>query len=349
VDRLPSIGDGSVIMSGDQVPPDEVLAYTPSGRAVLGPNDVQGLLTDPTLQSLVATPAAGDPVLARQRFLGETLLITAELPTASRLVVVTPPRRWNPSRAYADALIQAFTQARWLQPVSLDRALRWPVPTLARADLPTTPPADQLPASYVDLAAASYARLRTFAAILTEPRPIVGDYRAALYSSLSTAYRRNVDAGLKTLTQTSDALERDRAKVRIVSRGGTLTSNSGTFPLTVVNDLDQGVRLGLDVESADPLRLQISAPESVNVRSGERVSVSAKVDATTSGDLAASAQLVTPRNRVPYAAPVDLEVRVRAYGQVALLVFGGAAAVLVLAASIRVFRRVRTARRGEAS
>lgn len=344
VDRLPRAGDRAVLLSGDQAPPTVVPAYTPSGRALVGADDFPALLTDPALDALVADPGNVDPVLARQRFLAETLLITAELPTASRLVAVAPPRRWNPTPAYADALMAAFTEARWLRPVSLDRALRWPVPTLAREDLPESAPDGQLPTSYVDAAAASFARLVTFAGILTEPNPTVPRFRSALYSSLSTYWRDDVEGGLRSLSATSTALDTDRDKVRIVSRGGTLTSNSGPFPITVVNDLDQDVQLGLDVESTDPLRLQITAPDTVKVPSGGRVSVDAEIDATTSGDLSATAQIVTPTVRAPYSEPVVLEVRVRAYGQVALLVFGGAAALLIMAAGIRVFRRVRRSR-----
>jgi hypothetical protein len=345
VNRLRSAGLRAVVLSGAEVPPTEVLAYSPSGRAQVGAGaGVPALLSDPVLDAQIAAGGSQDPLLARQRFLAETLLVTAELPTASRLLVVAPPRRWDPSLAYADALVSGLTRAAWLRPVGLDAALAWPVPGISREDLPEQPPPRQLPPSYVADAAATNQRLRTFAGILTEPDLVVPDYQAAVYATLSTAWRRQVAAGRHLLEDTTQALDRQRAQVRIVSRGGTLTSTSGPFPVTVVNDLDQAVQLGLDVESADPLRLRITAPAQVHVPAGARVSVDARVEATTSGNLAATAQLVTPRLRAPYSAPVELPVRVRAYGQVAVLVFGGAAALLILAAGVRLVRRVRSAR-----
>lgn len=347
VNRLGDAGQAAVILSGAQLPPSDVLAYTPSGRAQVGAGgDVPALLSDPVLDAQVATGAGADPLLARQRFLAETLLVTAELPTASRLLVIAPPRRWDPSRAYAEALVRGLTRAAWLRPVSLDTALAWPVPSITRAELPNQPPAGQLPPSYVQEAGDTNHRLRTFASILTQPDPVVPNYRAALYSSLSTSWRHHVPAGLQLLADTTDALDKQRAQVRIVSRGGTLTSTSGPFPVTVVNDLDQAVSVGLDVRSADPLRLRITAPDEVRVPAGARVSVNARVEATTSGDLAATAQLLTPQLQVAYSAPVELPVHVRAYGQVAVLVFGGAAALLMLAAGVRLVRRVRASRAG---
>ena len=345
VDQLSRAGDTAVLLSSDAVPPTLVPAYTPSGRAVVGADQVDALLSDPTLDHLVAAPTSSDAVLARQRFLGETLLITAELPSAARLVVVTPPRRWNPSQLWVHDLMAALSGAPWLKPTSVEQALRWPIPSLNREPLSTEPPLGQLPSSAVDAAARSMNQLRTFGGILTDPNPTVSNYRAALYSGLSTQWRIDPTTELSNLAATSASLNAQRGQVRIVSRGGTLTSTSGPLPLTVVNGLNQDVNLGLQVQSNDPLRLQIDAPQHLSVPSGARVSVDAQVTASTSGNLAAIAQLVTPHTRRPYSPPVVLDVHVRAYGEVAFLVFGGAAILLIAAASIRLVRRIRRARR----
>ena len=62
-------------------------------------------------------------LLARQRFLAETLLHALEL-TEPRLLVIAPPRRWDPSELWADELVTAIRRAPWLNPVSLDEAVR---------------------------------------------------------------------------------------------------------------------------------------------------------------------------------------------------------------------------------
>ena len=345
VDRMSRAGEKAVILSGALAQPVTTPAYTPSGRATVGEKQVSALLTDPTLDALVAQPLDDQPLLARQRFLAQTLLITVELPSDPRLVTIAPPRRWSPDREYADALLEATTRAAWLRPVSLDKALAWPVPTLERQPLPEDPPSDQFPALYVDQANQGRADTLTFGGILTDPLPIVPGYQAAFYSALSTVWRSDLEGGTALLEGATERLGKERSKVRIVSRGGTITSDSGRLPITVANDLDQAVVVGLDVESTDQLRLQVTAPDRVRVQSGGRVSVDASVNATTSGNLSAIAQLTTPAGRA-YEDPVTLDIRVRAYGQVALLVFGGATALLVLAAAVRVVRRIMVSRSG---
>jgi len=343
VDRMPRAGQRAVLLSSDTVPPVTTPAYTASGRATVGTKQVEALLTDPSLDDLVAEPVDDQPILARQRFLAQTLLITVELPAQPRLVVVAPPRRWSPDPAYATDLLDSTVRAGWIRPVTLDRALQWDVPELDREPLPETPPADQLPATYVDQADQGRADTITFGEILTEPLPVVPAFQSAFYSSVSTSWRTDLEGGQALLDAASARLRDDRSKVRILSRGGTITSNSGRLPITVANDLDQAVVVGLDVQSTDQLRLQVSAPDRVRVQPGGRMSVDADVNASTSGDLSATAQLTTPTG-APYSDPVTIDVRVRAYGQVALLVFGGAAVLLILAAVVRIIRRVRTTR-----
>ncbi len=345
VDRMPRAAQRAVVLSGDAVPPVTTPAYTPSGRALVGTRQVDALLTDPTLDELVADPVDEQPILARQRFLAQTLLITVELPAQPRLVVVAPPRRWAPDPAYANDLLDSTVRAGWIRPVTLDRALQWEVPDLEREPVSETPPDDQLPDTYVDQASRGRVDTITFGAILTEPVPVIPAFQSAFYSSVSTAWRVNLDGGQSLLDTASSRLLEQREKVRIVSRGGTITSNTGSLPITVANDLDQAVVAGLDVQSTDGLRLQVSAPDRVRVPAGGRVSVNADVQASTSGNLTATAQLTTPRG-APYSAPVTVDVRVRAYGQVALIVFGGAAALLILAALVRVTRRIIASRAG---
>jgi hypothetical protein len=68
------------------------------------------------------------------------------------------------------------------------------------------------------------------------------------------------------------------------------------------------------------------------------------LDAVTSGRLSFDAQLRTPRGAA-YDEPVTVAVDVRGFGRITLLVFGAAVALLMIAAGIRIFRRIRNARR----
>ena len=97
--------------------------------------------------------------------------------------------------------------------------------------------------------------------------------------------------------------------------------------------------------STDPLRLRVDGPNDV-IRIAPAGSYSAEValDAATSGRLSFDAQLRT-LGGAAYDEPVTVPVDVRGFGQITFVVFGVAVALLMLAAGIRIFRRIRAARR----
>lgn len=345
---LADTGSSSVLLSGEAVPITEPPPWTPSGRVDLADGRLAGLLSDPALDAVVADPGDGPDalLLARQLFLAQTLLLTVELPSDPRLAVVTPPRRWDPAPGWAEILLDATERAAWLRPVRVDVATGRAAPEVAREDpqLPEDVAQLTLPTEVPDTAAQARRPLVRFRGILTDPRP-ADDYEQALLGSLSTAWRPTPDVTVDQLADTVDRLTADRGKVRIVSRGATLSAESATLPVTVRNQLDQAVKVRLAVTSQDALRLRVSVPdELLLIEAGGTQSVSVELDAVTSGRLSVAATLLTPRG-LPYAAPVSIPIDVRAYGQVALIVFGLAAGLLVLAAAVRIGRRIRSSRR----
>jgi len=331
------------------------LPYTPSGRIsleTLEPElDTQPelLLADTPASALVASPAStsNDVVLSRQRFLAETLLHTLELPTEPRLLVIAPPRRWDPDPEWAAALVQATRQASWLNPVSLDEAVKPGAPVVER-EPPSIPEAvaeRQLPGDLVLRAADAVPLARKFSAILSSPAELGRPIEEALLTSLSTAWRSDHEAAITSQAATIERLDIQRGRVRIVSEGGTLSDDRGLLPVTVRNQLDQPVVIRLGVESVDPLRLRADLPiDRIRIDAQAAVSRSIQLDAVTSGRFALNAQILTPGGNA-YSEPVSLNVDVRAYGRVALIVFGSAAVLIFLAAAVRLARRTGAAHR----
>ena len=352
IDRAHRAGSDLLLLDESLLPLVNALPYTPSGRIQQSEPDVELLLADRAASALVASPAksGNDILLSRQRFLAETLLHTLELPADPRLLVLAPPRRWDPDPGWAAALVQATRQASWLNPVSMAQAVKPSPPATERVE-PTIPDATavrQLPAELVLAAAAAQPPARKFHAILSRPALLARPIENAIYTSLSTAWRADHAAAASSQNATIDLLATERSRVRIVSRGGTLSDDRGLLPVTIRNQLDQAVVVRLSATSADPLRLRVQVPdESIRVAADGVESVSVALDAVTSGRLTIEAQILTPNGRV-YSEPVQLDVDVRAYGQVALLVFGAAAALMVLAAIVRVSRRIRARGRNPA-
>jgi hypothetical protein len=200
----------------------------------------------------------------------------------------------------------------------------------------------------VDAAVAGLIDNRRLAGILSRPQQLSGPIEDDLFSSISTAWRDDPAAAETAQQETLDRLAGLRSRVRILSRGGTLSDDRGTFPVTLRNQLDQAVVVRLALTSSDPLRLRVDGPtDPIRVGPDETVSVSVELDAVTSGRLSFDAQLQTPRG-TPYDDPVTVTVDVQGFGSITLLVFGVAAALMVVAAAIRIGRRVRAARRGSA-
>jgi hypothetical protein len=327
---------------------NEFLGYTPSGRSQLTDPDMELLLADRPASALVASPAkdADDILLSRQRYLAETLLHSLELYGEPRLLVIAPPRRWDPDPGWARELVTATKQATWLNPVTLDQAVHPSPPAASRAEpsIPDTSAERQLPSELVLAAAQAQPEARKFRAILTRPALLARPIEDAIYTSLSTAWRADHEAAVASQDATIDRLAAQRSRVRIVSRGGTLSDDRGLLPVTIRNQLDQKVVVRLSVTSTDPLRLRVDVPqEPIKVAAEGVESVSVELDAVTSGRLTVDAQILTPNGHA-YSDPVQLDVDVRAFGQVALIVFGAAAALMVMAAAVRVTRRIRRSR-----
>jgi len=240
-------------------------------------------------------------------------------------------------------------RAPWLNPVSLDQAVRPSAPTAPRTT-PTTPTGSlerQLPAEMVTAAQQGIVDNRRLGAILTRPRQLSAPIEDALFTSISTAWRADLAAAEASQGATLDRLSAQRSRVRIVSQGGTLGDDTGSFPVTIRNQLDQAVVVRLEVTSTDPLRLRVEGPDDrIRIAPARSVSAEVALDAVTSGRLSFDAQLRTPRGErgAAYDDPVTLAVDVRGFGQITFVVFGVAVALLVIAAGIRIFRRIRAAR-----
>lgn len=344
-------GDSFVLLAEQNAPQVTPLTYTPSGRIAWEEPALDVLLADGPASALVASPAdtTTDVLLARQRFLAETLLHSLET-SESRLLVIAPPRRWDPSEQWSDQLVTALRRAPWLKPVSLDAAVRPGAPSVERV-APSIPQASldrQLPESMVTRARSGLTDNNRLAAILTQPRKLSAPIEDALFTSVSTAWRSDVGAAEAAQAATLDRLAAQRSRVRIVSEGGILGDDSGSFPVTIRNQLDQAVAVRLAATSTDPLRLRVSGPEDrIRIAPSRSVSVEVQLNAVTSGQLSFDAQLLTPKGAA-YNEPVTLAVDVRGFGQITFVVFGAAVALLVLAAAIRVIRRIRAARRADA-
>ena len=340
----------SVVLDGRALPPAIDLSYTPSARAQLstGGNPVAALVADPGLVDLLgrARPGTGNPVLAAQRVVAETAMITAELPSTgtARTIVVMPPRRWAPAPEFLDQLL-AMATAPWAAPVSLRALAESQPPDVERGRLryPRSERARELPESYLRALDKQQASIDNFAAILTDPAQFVPRLEASLLRLESTWWRGRDSRSIR-FEREQDHLVALRSGVRVQPGSFTFGSRSGRIPLTLVNDLPQSVVVVLRLEPQTP-RLRLDPPLAPQVIGPNRkVQVEVPATAVAGGPVVVEATLHTTSGEL-YSQPVLLHINVTQIGAVALVITVGAAVVLFVAAGLRVVRRVRTARR----
>ena len=122
----------------------------------------------------------------------------------------------------------------------------------------------------------------------------------------------------------------------------TLSSSSGQFQATIVNGLDQPVTVSLEAESDDALK--ITGPRVVEVRAGGRASVllTARTGETGIHDVTLR---VTDKRGTPLGASTRMSIRSAQLSNVIWLFVAAGAALLFGAIGLRLFRRIRDARR----
>jgi uncharacterized protein DUF6049 len=125
-------------------------------------------------------------------------------------------------------------------------------------------------------------------------------------------------------------------------RAVTLSSSSGQFNATITNQLDQPVTVSLQAESDD--QLQISSPRRVEVPANKQFTVllTARTDENGIHEVTL---LVTDKRGAPLGASTRISVRSAQLSNVIWLFIGIGAALLFGAIAVRLFRRVRAARR----
>lgn len=333
-------GAASVLLSDTVLPPQTGLTYTPDGFTTWGDMDV--VLADSGLSAALAMPqeSQSEALLARQRFLAEIAMIAGELPDDPRSVVAAPDPLWNPRARFLRQTLRALQGAVYARLVGLGAARRQAV-EVPRTRVPYS--ADQraaeLPRTYLDEVQRQQRDARRLEAILTEPTGF--GYDEAVIRQTSGTWRSNLLGGTDLVRTVSEQLRVRTNQVRVATSGTfTLPGDSGRIPVTVANDLDADVTVGIRLESDEPARLIAPEIEPFEVPAGRKVSLEVEAQVVGSGTLPVTIQLTTPAGRA-YGEPVPVLVRTTAYSQAAAYVVTGAFVILAFLLGMNFVRRSR--------
>jgi hypothetical protein len=142
--------------------------------------------------------------------------------------------------------------------------------------------------------------------------------------------------GLAAARAAEDRADRDLARITVEGPDAvTLSSSEGSFPVTVSNDTDHPVRVGVQIGSSNP-SLSVPESESVDVGAGERHTLTIAVDMSRQTSATLTARMATADGET-FGDPAVFNVRSSRVG-VALWVAIGLAAAFVVVALARRFR-----------
>lgn len=335
---LVASGSRTILLSSAILPDGRPETFTPDptvNKNVSGTN-VKLVAYDDTLRKILAsdTTDVGGTILAEQRFLAETAMITGEAPQHARTVVITPPRRWTPSPAFAKAVLNYTAKAPWLRAVPLSDAesLR----ASERVFQPQKGGAG-LSKNYLSEVRDLSVRVQQFTSIFTPP---ASDFTLGIPRTESSAWNGQSRRGKKVRDTLKSELDHDAGKIKVLNDGITMAGKSGRIPITISNGLERGtVSVTLHAYSQNDTRLRVnSVDRTLVLEPGHKDQVTLDMKASANGMAYVYLELLAPDGRA-FGGSHVLHVRATGYGRTALLITGVSLAVLFVGVAYRIMRR----------
>lgn len=340
------------VLVGRPVTDDMVRSYVAAGvptvvldAAALTSPDSDGRaslsLSEPSLADAVIARVppttlpdeSGSAVTAAQWLAAVTAVqaSSADPPTA---LVIAPALRWDPDPAAARALLDSWQGTSWIEPVGLADV----DPTDQVVELRSDQQPTALPSETVTDLEALAADVQRLQPLVPEPLLAPADLPLASARATSFAWQEQPSRGadyVSALTSVVTAAERQISLV--LSPSITLSSRSGRFPITLVNDAAVDVVVGVTFTSQNSTRLRVEDIEPTVLRAGEKRTVTATALATANGRLPVTASLVTTQDE-QVGTSVQTIVDVTNVGALGwtVIALGG---VLMAAAVVRARRR----------
>ncbi|HET7901504.1 MAG TPA: DUF6049 family protein [Candidatus Nanopelagicales bacterium] len=358
LDVLRASGVRAVVLSAASLPPSPPVTYTPSGSVDLGSggSPLRAVASDPAVSGLVAAPPRAQtvriptPVEQRQQALAEIAVMSLELPSTPRTLVIAPQGAWSAYGAATRDLVTAVSRSPWSQPERLGALLAAPASEVprGRTDYPASARAAELPQSYLRLVAqqrTALAALRSVApdaAVTAKGRPTTGDLEEALTRAESAAWRTDPVGGRRLLATAATSIGSQTAAVHVLTRAPvTLPGDEGTIPITIANDLDRPARVGVRLTGTPTTRFEAADVDAVTLQPGQKQTVEVRARVVGTGSVDVAITLLTPEG-APFGEPVTTEVRSAAYARAAQWVVGGLFGILVVLLGINFVRRRRS-------
>ena len=347
-DLLASSGVRTVILRANALPPSQPNTIS-TGLGVLGTtyDGMNAVLVDPGLSATLSLnqSSQSNAILMRQRFLADTALMSQLIreDAPSRMIVAGPRDiRWNPSPEALNALLSATGSVPWLQSASLSDLLIENSTAIARKRGGYGPKAQkaELPSAYLKRVQRASDELAALTAVLDNPLGITRPYAEAILRAQSSAWRVDPATGEELISSITSSLQDQTDKVYALSQGTiTLSGESGLVPVTIANDLDRSVTIGVQLRGDPRARLKSEPLYEITIEPGKKVSVELAATIVGGRALSAGVQLLTPEGQ-KFGRVAQIELVSTAYARAAGWVIGAAFVAIVLFVVVGITRRV---------
>lgn len=350
-DALTAAGVSAFVLADTAMPPTEHANITPSGIAKLntGSGDSKAILRDSGLSASLMMPAHTDSerILARQRFLAELGVATTEDPAHGRTLVAGPNNvLWDADPILAAELLDAVNRVSFVRPTPLAELLELPLndPPRDRVRYGTANRNAELSDSYLAHVKDAQQQLTELSSVVDDPAGIIEPMNQALIRSESAAWRGEPETGERLLRNLTNSVSADIDQVRILSKGSvTFSGDNGIVPVTIANDFDRSVTVGIQLVGQPTLRLESTPVHDITIAPGKNATVEIPVRVIGGGMLPVSAQLLTPDGEL-YGKPTQIELTSTAYARAAAWVIGIAFAAIAVFVVFGIVRRIHGSR-----
>jgi hypothetical protein len=294
------------------------------------------------------TPGVESVATLRQRLLSESALAVLERTNdpdsrADSVVMVDPV--WDPGTRWATGRLSDAFASPFTRPADLESTLRGGTAEYD-GEVPVSARARPLSRAQLEAATSIVTSGRMLSSITSSSDDLDTALARSIAGVLGVRWRLDRSTGYEIAMAREQTTSAELDKISVEGPPSvTLSSSKGGFPLTIRNETDETIDIGVGLESSNPA-LTIPPVDPVEVAAGESRTLTVQVDLGTQRTTYMTARLLTGDGQT-IGSTTTFKVRSSSIG-VVLWVAMGLAGLFVLAALARRFHRRRRTRAASA-
>ncbi|AXT86453.1 hypothetical protein C6I20_15575 [Aeromicrobium sp. A1-2] len=308
------------------------------------PNGPVPLFVDDELDADV--PGLDSVTTLRQRILSEAALAALQRTIdpqsrADAITMVDPG--WDPGPNWSEGKLSEAFSTPFTIAASLDSVLTRSL-TSYQGSVPKSAKATPLDRSTLVAASDILAKGSALSSLVPQRDSVDDSLARDVAGILGVRWRKDPE---EATSIANELARRAGSQLRKITIDGpqlvTLSSSKGGFPVTIRNDTDEEIRVGVSIDSSNPA-LRIPAVAPVDIGAGERRTLTVDIDLGHQSTTSLTARLVSADGE-PIGTAAEFNVRSSHIGAV-LWIAMALAGLFVLVALARRFTRHRTRNRG---